>query len=314
MQNDVITRSKKYQSGMKFNMLTLIEPTSERKNNCVVWKCKCDCGNYCYVSTGNIKTTKSCGCLRHHNKINISPNDVFGKLTVIEEIPERDSNRRIHYKCRCECGKISTPSASDLKSGNSTSCGYCTPFWDYIKYKDLTNKRFGKLVAIKPILDKEDECYKNQNGRSMFWLCKCDCGNEKKISENHLAQGRTASCGCMLGSISKGEQEIIDILKLNNINFRTEVTFPDLKVTNMLRFDFGLLDNDNNIVRLIEFDGEQHYKEQNFFQPLEQIQKNDKIKNDYCKNNKIPLVRIPYSQLGNITLEMLLGKEYLIND
>lgn len=315
MQNDIsnITRSKKYQPGMKFNMLTLLEPTIERRNSSVVWKCKCECGNIAYITARNLRTTKSCGCLRHKNKLDIKPGDVFGKLTVVEEIPERDSTRRIHYRCKCECGNISTPSGSDLKSGNSTSCGKCSPFWNYIKYTDLTNQKFGKLTALKPITDKEDECYKNQSGRSMFWLCHCECGNDIKISANHLTQGRSRSCGCMLGKESIGEQQIKKILKDNHILFKTEISFNDLKQTNKLRYDFGIFDNKGNLLRLIEFDGEQHYEEQSFFkQTLTDIKNNDIIKNKYAKENNIPLVRIPYWERDKMTLEMLLGKEYLI--
>lgn len=39
---------------------------------------------------------------------------------------------------------------------------------------------------------------------------------------------------------------------------------------------------------------------------------NDIIKNKYSKDNNIPLVRIPYWERNKMTLEMLLGKEYLI--
>lgn len=39
---------------------------------------------------------------------------------------------------------------------------------------------------------------------------------------------------------------------------------------------------------------------------------NDEIKNNYCKENNIPLVRIPYWERDNISLEKILGKEYLI--
>lgn len=51
--------------GKKFGKLTPIEPTENRAaNSTIVWKCKCDCGNICYVSSGNLKRghTTSCGC------------------------------------------------------------------------------------------------------------------------------------------------------------------------------------------------------------------------------------------------------------
>ena len=52
---------------------------------------------------------------------------------------------------------------------------------------------------------------------------------------------------------------------------------------------------------LIEYDGEQHYKiidrdisNEKKIKNLEAIQRHDMIKNEYCKNKNIPLIRIPY--------------------
>lgn len=49
----------------KFGRLTAIEPTKKRRNNSIVWFCRCDCGNEVFVSTNNLRRsfTKSCGCL-----------------------------------------------------------------------------------------------------------------------------------------------------------------------------------------------------------------------------------------------------------
>lgn len=55
------------------------------------------------------------------------------------------------------------------------------------KSKDLTNQRFGKLVAIK--IDKKID------GRN-YWLCKCDCGNTKVVKSSTLGSGAVISCGC----------------------------------------------------------------------------------------------------------------------
>jgi len=54
---------------------------------------------------------------------------------------------------------------------------------------DLTGKRFGKLVARKRV--------GTDSSRNATWLCKCDCGNEKIVSSNHLKDGGTRSCGCL---------------------------------------------------------------------------------------------------------------------
>ena len=86
-----------------------------------------------------------------------------------------------------------------------------------------------------------------------------------------------------------------------------------LKNISYLRFDFGIYNKQGQLIKLIEFDGIQHYKEQKYFtHQLKEIQYNDNIKNKYAKEHNIPLVRIPYWERDNITLEMLMGKEYLI--
>src|SRR5215831_1091032 len=53
---------------------------------------------------------------------------------------------------------------------------------------DITGHRFGRLVAIK--LDS------NRKGH-WYWLCHCDCGNEKIIQREHLTGGHTLSCRCL---------------------------------------------------------------------------------------------------------------------
>lgn len=57
------------------------------------------------------------------------------------------------------------------------------------KKLDLTNQRFGRLIAIK-------EGPRNSSGRTT-WQCKCDCGNEKIVLTSLLRNGTTQSCGCL---------------------------------------------------------------------------------------------------------------------
>ncbi|CUQ99455.1 hypothetical protein BN20_032 [Lactobacillus phage EV3] len=57
--------AKKDLTGKRFGRLVAICDSGKRNRSNVVWKCKCDCGNYCYIS-GSIlgRHTNSCGCLR----------------------------------------------------------------------------------------------------------------------------------------------------------------------------------------------------------------------------------------------------------
>ena len=109
-------------------------------------------------------------------------------------------------------------------------------------------------------------------------------------------------------SKSVGEERIRKYLETNNILFEQEKWFPDYRDINPVPIDFYLLDH--NI--LTEFDGEQHYKQGNFtHSKLSYTQLHDTIKNDYCKNNNIKLIRIPYWDINNI--EMILDDKLLIS-
>jgi hypothetical protein len=59
--------------------------------------------------------------------------------------------------------------------------------------KNLIGKSFDKLTVIK-MVEKPD--YINSKRRGSFWLCKCECGNEKVVRSTELVRGDTKSCGC----------------------------------------------------------------------------------------------------------------------
>ena len=82
-----------------------------------------------------------------------------------------------------------------------------------------------------------------------------------------------------------------------------------------LRYDFIILENDSPI-RLIEFDGPQHTKPSDYFggeEAFKKLQHNDNLKNEYARNHHIPLVRIPYKERDNITLDLIMGDKYLVS-
>lgn len=60
-----------------------------------------------------------------------------------------------------------------------------------MKMKDISNRRFGRLVALEPT---EERCPSNG---VVIWLCRCDCGNLHLANGNALRFGRIQGCGCM---------------------------------------------------------------------------------------------------------------------
>ena len=113
--------------------------------------------------------------------------------------------------------------------------------------------------------------------------------------------------GCPKCNSSKGEKRINIFLTDNNINFNDQYKFDDCRFKRPLPFDFYL--PDHNIC--IEFDGIQHHEFTEFFHKIEERfleqKSKDQIKNDYCQDEGIKLIRIPYWDEKNI--EEILNKE-----
>jgi very-short-patch-repair endonuclease len=128
-------------------------------------------------------------------------------------------------------------------------------------------------------------------------ICKKH-GVFEQAPSNHLS-----SCGCPLCNKSTGEIQVEDHLKKNKIDYITQYSFRGCKNKLLLHFDFYL--PQYNLC--IEYDGKQHFKpyplitdKGKALRILEATQKNDAIKNDFCKRNKIKLIRIPFTLKKNI--------------
>lgn len=230
-------------------------------------------------------------------------NQRFGRLVALYKTDKRDSSGSIFWHCKCDCGNEKDVRAAELKRGNVTSCGCKSKEraskLGLSKKIDLTGKKFGKLTVINDSGERQNE--------SIMWLCKCECGTIKKVNGSFLKSGRTYSCGCVR---SKGEEKIARILTDNNISFDTQKSFDNFLFPDTNKhgyFDFYV-----NNQYFIEYDGIQHFQyrssdkswnnEENFLRTVER----DKYKNQWCKDNNIPLIRIPYTHLDNLCIEDLL--------
>ena len=168
-------------------------------------------------------------------------------------------------------------------------------------HEDLTGRYFGKLKVIQK---------SEKSGRRIYWDCECECGNIITVKGDALRQNLQQSCGCIK---SKTENIIANLLKENNILFVSQYSFEELisESGTRYRFDFGIIKN-NKLLYLIEYDGEQHFPENiqktgwNTKEHFDIVKKRDNIKNEFCLNNNIPLIRIPYTHKEKIKMEDLL--------
>jgi len=105
--------------------------------------------------------------------------------------------------------------------------------------------------------------------------------------------------GCPNCNESRGEKEIVTFLNKHNINYERQKKFHNCRNVFELPFDFYIPSKRT----CIEFDGLQHFQPVEHFGGLkayEQLKINDKIKEDYCEDNYINLIRIRYDQIGCI--------------
>lgn len=117
------------------------------------------------------------------NKIGVGTR--VGKLTVVSPTRERRAGYMV-WKCRCDCGGEVFLDTRCLQRGTVTDCG-CG---GKVKagQKDLTGRRFGKLLCLEPTEER------GANG-GVVWRCRCDCGNECLAVGTRLTQGYKKSCG-----------------------------------------------------------------------------------------------------------------------
>lgn len=133
---------------------------------------------------------------------------------------------------------------------------------------------------------------------------ECDYHEYEVYWYNFKAGHRCPKCS----NISKGEREIATYLKDSEIKYTQQFKLDDCRNSQVLPFDFGILDESDNLLCLLEYDGQQHFKPVQFGgitkeraeENLLKTQLNDSIKNEYCKSNNIPLIRIPYWDFDRI--------------
>lgn len=194
------------------------------------------------------------------------------------------------------CGNIVTPRPSNLKT-TGKGCRHCGRLLA-AKNKMLTNEEFVQRVYAQ-VGDAYtfNEPYKRYNAKHS--ITHNECGLTYEVTPNQFLDHERRCPDCQS---SKGEQKIKKYLDDRGIDYKKEMTFDDLTYVNKLRFDFGVF-KDNQLLTLIEFDGMHHIK------PVEKwggddylklIQTRDAIKNQYAKDNNIPLLRIPYTKRKHI--------------
>ena len=205
----------------------------------------------------------------------------------------RESYKGVKYKIEIICPIHGKFEQSAFAHMNGSVCSKC----------DISDRANNQSLDCSTALNKllkvhgDRYTYDNFQYKKYNSKIKVTCTLHGEFNQRYDVH--LSGCGCGICNISIGESVIMNYLKNNNIIYVYEKKFSDCKNINALSFDFYL--PDLNIA--IEFDGIQHYESIDYFggyDKLEYTQKCDAIKNTYCINNNIKLIRIKYSDIANI--------------
>ena len=233
----------------------------------------------------------------------------FGYWHVIERA-ENDKNGQAQWLCKCtKCNEtIKIVKGGHLRGGRSKQCPNCS-VKNMIEstIKNEQGKTYGYLYVKRKATEEEKP---RHDRKGVYWNCTCTkCGRQNIIVfGDYLRKGETQSCGCIT---SINESKIAQMLDTLNIKYIQQQRFENLTSTgracDQLMFDFGIYNN-NTLIYLIEFDGIQHFNKDHEWKEngFEITHNNDLLKNKYCFDNNIFLIRIPYDteyDLNDLKLE-----------
>lgn len=163
-----------------------------------------------------------------------------------------------------------------------------------VKCSNMTTEKFiSKAKSIHGDLYDYSKTRYTTNQSETYIICSIH-GEFLQTPNIHLR-----GSGCPKCKSSKGELEISSVLMSIGESFIPQHTFGDCRYKNPLPFDFYLTD----LNACIEFDGEQHTRPIGHFGGENRYIKQklyDSLKEEYCKNNNIPLLRIAYKHRKNI--------------
>lgn len=212
----------------------------------------------------------------------------------------RGSNQPIKIRCKV-CDRVYYQEVNSHLSGGK-GCQQCF-------HRNLIRRQ---PMAISVF---EGRCKQKHNNRYEYFgdfigvrkkirvLCKKHDYEFSQYAGNHLY----GSHGCPKCDLSKGELEINRVLTEFGVEFVVEKAFPGCRDVHELAFDFFIPSRS----LCIEYQGQQHYYPLDYFggqEIFEGICRRDEIKREFCKQNGIDLLDIPYFEFNDI--EKILKVEF----
>jgi hypothetical protein len=260
--------------------------------------CDLRAGYWCPCCTGNKIVLSNC-LATTHPEVSKMLHPTLNGNTSAKDITN-GSDKLIWWKCP---DKDHAWEATINSVVQGHGCGICGG-----KKVDNTNS----LAALYPDVAKEwhpilngdskPEHFTYASGKKAWWACPKDkCGYEWSAQIDRRTR---RGDGCPKCNQSHGEKAVAKHLDFLKIKYEVGYRIKECKLIKCLPFDFYL--PDFNI--LIEYHGRQHYEPSAFGSKQENAaelmfeagQKRDEAKEKYCRDNKIPLLIIPFWEFNII--------------
>lgn len=267
---------------------------------------KCgNCGETSMIKLTNFKNMKMCSKCTPSRKKTYSEvkqliEGIGYKLLSTEYI-----NNHSKLLLQCDRGHFFQSTYADLRSGNN--CQFCTR-------ENLSHKFKIEYSEVKSYIENLG-----------FNLISSHYGNCKSPIQVQCTEGhifittydnfKNKGNRCPMCNESSGEQMVRAVLKKHNLNFKSQYVIDECRNIKPLPFDFAIFDGTDNLVALIEYQGEFHYGVINGLS--DEIMYagtviRDAIKKKYCSINGIPLIVIPHWEFDNI--EHIIQNKLLQNE
>lgn len=199
---------------------------------------------------------------------------IFGKLTVLERIPNYPPHNATYYKVKCECGRIYNAHGGNLARGALSQCIKCA---GEERDLDLTGKKFGKFT----VLHRAENNGKDR--KNSLWHVKCECGSVLKVRGHNMLIGTSTQCRTCVRNQEESKSALAVLNGLAN-KYSIVITGQVDFVTERGRKVYdGLIENTNI---LLEVDGSYWHR------TVEQ-KDNDAFKTKYAIDHGYILIRIP---------------------
>lgn len=194
-------------------------------------------------------------------------------------LSEEYKNARTKLKMKCPNGHVVEKT---LDNFNNSGCKECKKKTQEQIEQELAKEGYKLLSPYTNV--HERILVQCPNGHKPYEVLLCNFRQDRR---------------CPLCNESHGERKVRQYLELHDIEFIPQHRFKDCKDKDYLPFDFYI----PSMNTCIEFDGELHFEPIERFGGEERFKTyklHDEIKNTYCKQQKIRLIRIPYWEIDNI--------------